>query len=169
MHPAASLCILFLMQITLSLSEQKLILEGREGNFLYSVSTAAKGPGEQRGSECTPRGRHLVRARFGVGLAAGAVFQGRRFTGEYFTPAWADALPGQDWVLSRILWLGGMEPGYNQGGDVDSFRRFIYIHGTPDAEPMGEPASHGCIRMHNADVIDLFDRVPVATPVMIIE
>lgn len=169
MHPAASLCILFPMQITISLSEQKLILEGRDGNFLYVVSTAAKGAGEQQDSGCTPRGRHLVRARFGVGLAAGAVFQGRRFTGEYFTQALADAYPDRDWMLSRILWLGGMEPGHNQGGDVDSFRRFIYIHGTPDTEPMGEPASYGCIRMRNADVIDLFDRVPVATPVIVVE
>ena len=169
MHPAGGLCILGAMQITLSLSEQKLILEGREGNFLYLVSTAAQGAGEQQGSQCTPRGRHLVRARFGAGLPAGAVFLGRRFTGEYFSPALAEAHPGRDWVLSRILWLGGMEPGHNQGGDVDSFQRFIYIHGTPDTEPMGEPASHGCIRMRNADVIDLFDRVPVATPVVIVE
>ncbi|ASK33689.1 L,D-transpeptidase [Alcanivorax sp. N3-2A] len=157
------------MQITISLSDQTLTLDSRAGRFVYPVSSALNGAGERHGSGCTPRGRHLVRARFGAGLPAAAVFQGRRFTGERWTAELASAHPGRDWMLSRILWLGGLEPGRNQGGDVDSFRRFIYIHGTADSEPMGEPASHGCIRMRNADVIDLFERVPVATPVTIIE
>ena len=134
------------MPILVSLSDQTLTLESPEDTLRFPVSTAAVGAGERHGSGATPRGRHLVRARFGAGLA-----------------------PERDWILSRILWLGGLQPGLNQGGDVDSFRRFIYIHGTPDDQPMGEPASHGCIRMRNTDVITLFERVPVATPVTIVE
>lgn len=157
------------MHITISLSAQTLTLESAKDSRVYVVSTAAVGAGEKQGSGATPRGRHLVRARIGAGLPAGAVFSGRRFTGEIYSQALAEREPGRDWMLSRILWLGGMEPGVNQGGDVDSFRRFIYIHGTPDSEPMGQPASHGCVRMRNGDVIDLFDRVPVGTAVRIIE
>ena len=121
------------------------------------------------GSEATPRGRHVVRARFGAGLPEGAVLTGRKFSGEIYSDALASSHPDRDWVLTRILWLGGLEAGRNQGGNVDSFRRFIYIHGTPDSEPMGTPASHGCIRMRNADLVRLFDQVPVGTLVTIIE
>ncbi len=158
------------MHITISLSAQTLTLDvDGAGQRRYSVSTAAVGADERNGSNGTPRGEHLVRARIGEGLPAGAVFRGRRFTGEILTPEQAAAEPERDWILSRILWLGGLEAGKNQGGDVDSFRRFIYIHGTPDHEPMGQPASHGCIRMRNADVIDLFDRVPLGCAVSITE
>ena len=157
------------MPILVSLSDQTLTLESPEDTLRFPVSTAAVGAGERPGSGATPRGRHLVRARFGAGLPAGAVFAGRRFHGEFYDPERAREAPERDWILSRILWLGGLQPGVNQGGDVDSFRRFIYIHGTPDDQPMGEPASHGCIRMRNTDVITLFERVPVATPVTIVE
>lgn len=156
------------MLITISLSDQTLTLDADGGTRTWPVSTAAAGAGEQQGSGQTPRGRHLVRARFGAGLPAGAAFSGRRFTGQRFTEALARREPERDWVLSRILWLGGLEPGRNQGGSVDSFRRFIYIHGTPDQAPMGEPASHGCIRMRNADVVTLFDRVPAGTRVDVV-
>jgi len=124
------------------------------------VSTAANGPGEREGSGCTPRGLHQVRARIGEGLPCGAVLRGRRWTGEVWTPALHAAHPGRDWILSRILWLSGCEPGRNRLGQVDTFRRYIYIHGTPDCEPMGEPRSHGCVRMRNRDLIELFPRVP---------
>ncbi|EKF75262.1 hypothetical protein A11A3_04760 [Alcanivorax hongdengensis A-11-3] len=134
----------------------------------FPVSTAAVGAGQGQGSGATPRGRHLVRARFGDGLPAGAVFEGRKFNGQIHSPTLAAQHPDRDWILSRILWLGGLEPGHNQGGDVDSFRRFIYIHGTPDSEPMGVPASHGCIRMRNQDVITLFDQIGVGTQVNIV-
>lgn len=157
------------MPITISLSRQSLTLQGPDGLLRrYPVSTALAGAGERNGSGATPLGRHLVRARFGAGLPEGAVFAGRRFTGEIYHPQLAAADPQRDWMLSRILWLGGAEAGRNQGGNVDSFRRFIYIHGTPDSEPMGEPASHGCVRMRNADVIELFEWVPVGTAVEIV-
>ncbi len=133
----------------------------------YPVSTALNGAGELTGSEQTPRGRHRIRARIGSDCQAGTVFIGRRPTGEIYTPALARHYPDRDWILSRILWLCGEEPGCNRLGDVDSMRRYIYIHGTPDSEPMGVPRSHGCVRMRNQDVIELFDRVPAGLPVQI--
>lgn len=156
--------------LQVSIAEQTLRLV-EDGHTLeaYAVSTALKGPGEQMGSEQTPRGAHVVRARIGGGMPAGTVFRGRRPTGEVWTPELQAQFPGRDWILSRILWLSGTEAGRNRGGRCDSMRRFIYIHGTPDSEPMGQPLSHGCIRMRNADIIDLFDRVPAYTPVFIEE
>jgi lipoprotein-anchoring transpeptidase ErfK/SrfK len=134
----------------------------------YPVSTASKGVGELVGSERTPRGRHEVRAKIGAGAPEGAVFVGRRPTGEICTPEMMAAHPGRDWILSRILWLRGLEVGKNRLGAVDSMRRTIYIHGTPDAGSLGTPASHGCIRMRNDHVIELFDLVEPGTPVEII-
>jgi len=155
-------------QVRISLAGQHLaLLEGRRRLAVWPVSTAARGPGERAGSGGTPRGRHVIRARIGAGLAAGAVLVGRRPTGEIWSPALAAAEPGRDWILSRILWLSGCEPGFNRLGEVDTMRRYIYIHGTPDTEPMGEPRSHGCVRMRNAAVIALFDRVAAGTPVEI--
>ena len=133
----------------------------------YPVSTAANGAGEREGSFCTPRGRHVIRARIGDGCPPGTVFVGRRPTGERYGPELRDRHPGRDWILTRILWLSGCEPGRNRLGSVDTMRRYIYIHGTPDDVELGRPGSHGCIRMANADVIDLFDRVAVGTPVVI--
>lgn len=135
----------------------------------FSVSTAANGVGQQEGSGCTPLGRHHVRARIGAGQPTGAVFVGRRPTGEIWSAQLAAANPQRDWILTRVLWLCGDEPGVNRLGNVDSMRRFIYIHGTPDSEPMGIPRSHGCVRMRNADVLELFDLVPVGCPVLIHE
>lgn len=135
----------------------------------WPVSTARNGAGEQRDSERTPRGRHVVRARIGAGLPVGTVFVGRRPTGETWSPELARRHPGRDWILTRILWLSGLEPGRNRLGDVDTMRRYIYIHGTPDDQPVGAPASHGCIRMRNADIIELFELVPAGTEVMIRE
>jgi len=125
-----------------------------------AVSTALNGPGEQSGSGCTPRGLHQVRARIGEGLPAGAVLRGRRWTGEVWTPELHAAFPGRDWILTRILWLSGCEVGRNRLGAVDTFRRYIYLHGTPDSEPMGLPRSHGCVRLRNADLLELYPRVP---------
>lgn len=158
------------MHIEVSIADQTLTLfEGDRERVTYNISTATNGPGEREGSQCTPRGRHYIRARIGEGMPRGAVFRGRRFTGEVWSPGLDSSHPGRDWILSRILWLCGREPGFNRLGDVDSMRRFIYIHGTPDTEPMGVPASHGCIRMRNDEVMDLFDRVPVGCPVTIYE
>jgi L,D-transpeptidase YbiS len=133
----------------------------------YPLSTALNGVGETVGSGCTPRGLHRIQAKIGAGCAPGTVFVGRRATGEIYSPALAAQHPQRDWILSRILWLDGCEPGINRGGDVDTLRRFIYLHGCRDATPLGVPASHGCVRMGNADVIDLFDRVAVGTRVRI--
>jgi lipoprotein-anchoring transpeptidase ErfK/SrfK len=154
--------------IVISLTRQELRLEqAGEAALTFAVSTSRYGPGERRGSLCTPRGRHVVRARIGTALPRGAVLRGRRPTGELWTPALAQAQPGRDWILSRILWLSGCEPGRNRRGDVDTMARFIYIHGTPPTEPLGVPWSHGCIRMHDDDIIRLFDRVPPGTAVSI--
>lgn len=156
------------VEVLISLTRQALRLQRGglvEREFL--VSTSRYGPGEERGSLCTPRGLHIVRARIGGGLPAGAVLRGRRPTGEVFSPELHRVAPGRDWILSRILWLSGLEPGRNRLGTVDTMRRYIYIHGTPDHEPMGVPFSHGCIRMRNADVCWLFDAVPAGTRVII--
>lgn len=148
-------------------AQQLRLLEGQQTLRAYSVSTALKGAGEQNGSECTPRGWHKVRAKIGAGAPRAAVFRGRRPTGEIWTPLLSAQHPNRDWILTRILWLSGLESGYNRLGNVDSMRRYIYIHGCPDSEPMGEPRSHGCVRMRNEDVIELFDLTPVGTRVLI--
>ena len=133
----------------------------------YPVSTAANGAGEIIDSECTPRGRHEISEKIGAGCAPNTVFVGRRPTGEIWSEDLAHAHPGRDWILTRILWLAGLEPGFNAGGDCDTKARYIYIHGTPDDTPLGQPGSRGCIRMRNCDVIELFDRVAVGTAVRI--
>jgi lipoprotein-anchoring transpeptidase ErfK/SrfK len=147
------------LQVVVSLTRQRLALE-RAGAVLveFPVSTSRYGPGERRGSLCTPRGFHVVRARIGAGQPEGAVFRARRPTGEVWSDALDRQFPGRDWILTRILWLSGCEPG---------MARYIYIHGTPPTAPMGVPQSHGCIRMRNADVLRLFDLVPAGTPVLI--
>lgn len=156
--------------LRISLSAQRLdLVDGRSVVKRYSVSTSKHGAGEQAGSFKTPRGRHVVRAKIGAGQPLGAVFVGRRPTGEIHSETLARAQPNRDWILSRILWLSGKETGKNRLGSVDSMRRYIYIHGTPDSEPRGEPRSIGCVRMSNADVIELFDLVAVGTRVEISE
>ena len=147
-------------EVLIGISRQTLqLLEGGKVVGRWPVSTSRYGPGELTDSMGTPRGRHRIRACIGDGQPSGAVFVGRRATGEIYSEELARQHPGRDWVLSRILWLCGEQPGYNRHGRVDSMRRYIYIHGTPDSEPMGVPRSHGCVRMRNADVISLFDLV----------
>lgn len=153
--------------IDVSLTRQRLYLHGRQLEREYLVSTSRYGPGEREGSQCTPRGRHRIRARIGADQPRDAVFVGRRPTGEVFSSELAERFPGRDWILTRILWLCGEEPGRNRLGTVDSMRRYIYIHGTPDSEPMGMPFSHGCIRMRNDDLLELFDLVDAGTTVQI--
>lgn len=159
------------MKIEISISEQslKLLDDQDKVTSIYLVSTALKGAGEQKNSYCTPRGRHIIRAKIGKDAPVNSVFRGRRPTGEIWTPELGAQHPGRDWILTRILWLSGCEPGFNRLGNVDSMQRYIYIHGTPDIEPMGKPGSHGCVRMRNSDVMALFDLVPVGTPVVINE
>jgi L,D-transpeptidase YbiS len=148
-------------------TQELAVMEGERCVARYPVSTAAAGLGEANGSFRTPRGWHCIRARIGHDLPAGAVLRGRRWTGEICDDAVYHQAPDRDWILSRILWLSGLEPGINRLGDVDSMRRYIYIHGCPDQVPLGRPLSKGCVRMRNVDVIELFDRVPVGTRVLI--
>jgi len=159
------------MHNRISLPAQTLELHGDDGQLLrrYAVSTAKNGAGEQRGSYMTPRGRHLIRAKVGAGATPNTVFVRRRPTGEVWSPELAAAHPGRDWMLTRILWLSGREPGKNRLGAVDTMRRYIYLHGSPDAVDMGTPGSIGCVRMRNADIVELFDLVPAYTPVDIVE
>ncbi len=143
------------------------LFDGGKALRHYSISTSKNGLGEKSGSFCTPRGRHVVRAKIGAGQPLSAVFVRRRPTGEVWTPALHTAHPGRDWILTRILWLSGCEPGFNRLGEVDTMRRYIYIHGSPEQTEMGNPGSIGCIRMRNADLIELFDLVPPYTAVEI--
>jgi lipoprotein-anchoring transpeptidase ErfK/SrfK len=156
------------MKIEIDVSAQKLtVWDGHRVIKAYSVSTAKKGLGEKNGSFCTPRGRHIVRAKIGAGQPLNAVLVRRRPTGEVWTPELHEKYPGRDWILTRILWLSGREPGKNRLGDVDTMRRYIYIHGSPDIAEMGKPGSIGCIRMRNQDIVELFDLVPPYTEVEI--
>ena len=155
--------------IDIDITRQTLTFTDEESIFTWAISSALKGTGQQKNSEQTPLGRHVVRAKIGAGLPQNAVLKGRRFTGEIYSTVLGQQYPQRDWILSRILWLSGCEVGYNRLGDCDSMQRYIYIHGTPDTEPMGVPCSHGCIRMRNADVIALFDRVSVGCSVLIHE
>lgn len=157
------------MRINIRIATQQLELFDDAGRLLrrYPISSAKNGVGEVNGSYCTPRGRHIIRAKIGAGAAQNTVFVGRRPTGEIYTPELGAQFPGRDWILTRILWLSGCEPGFNRLGDRDTMRRYIYIHGTPDSVSLGVPGSLGCIRMRNADLIELFDLVPAATQVEI--
>jgi lipoprotein-anchoring transpeptidase ErfK/SrfK len=158
-------------RISINIGKQTLDLLDDSGSVIkhYRISSAKNGVGEQNGSLCTPRGKHIVRAKVGAGHPADTVFVERRPTGEVYSPELAQKFPKRDWILTRILWLSGSEPGYNRLGRVDTMRRAIYIHGTPDSVEMGKPGSHGCIRMRNRDIIELFDLVPIRTRVEIVE
>ena len=153
--------------LDVNVSTQSLIFKSKEFNKSYSISTAKNGVGQLFSSGCTPLGHHQVRAKIGNGAPLNSVFVGRRLTGEIYSPELSFQFPHRDWILTRILWLSGKEVGYNRLGNVDSMRRYIYIHGTPDSEPMGQPLSHGCIRMRNTDLIELFDFIPLGIDVFI--
>lgn len=133
----------------------------------YAISTALKGVGEQHGSEQTPRGWHVIRAKIGENQPVNTVFVGRRPTGEIYSTELGQLNPNRDWILTRILWLSGLERGKNRFGNCDTMKRYIYIHGVPDHKIMGQPGSKGCINMRNADIIELFSEVPVGTKVYI--
>jgi L,D-transpeptidase YbiS len=157
------------MKINIDIPTQQLDLLDDAGKVLrrYAVSTAKNGAGEISGSYCTPRGKHVIRARIGAGLPENTVLVRRRPSGETYTAALGAQFPERDWILTRILWLSGCEPGINRLGETDTMRRYIYIHGTPDSVMLGIPGSHGCIRMRNADLVELFDMVPAGTAVEI--
>lgn len=158
------------MNITIHIPAQTLELFDDAGQLLhrYTVSTGANGAGEESGSFCTPRGKHVIRARIGAGQPENAVFVARRPTGEIYTPELGAQQRGRDWILTRILWLSGREPGFNRWGSCDTMHRYVYIHGTPDSTALGRPGSKGCIRMRNSDLLELFELVAAGTEVEII-
>ncbi len=157
-------------RIEINLSEQSLkLLQGKQVLKQYPVSTASNGAGEKINSECTPRGQHVIAEKIGANCALNTVFVGRQETGELFNPDLASRYPDRDWILTRILRLRGCEAGRNLNGDVDSYERYIYIHGTPDEVDITTPGSHGCIRLYNKDIVELFDLVEESTPVNISE
>jgi lipoprotein-anchoring transpeptidase ErfK/SrfK len=157
--------------IEIDLSAQSAQLSDDDGSLItrYAISSSRHGAGERNGSFCTPRGLHVIRAKIGAGQPVNTVFVRRRPTGEIYDSDLAAQHPGRDWILTRILWLSGCEVGFNRLGDVDTMRRYIYIHGTPDSVVLGQPGSIGCIRMHNNDLLDLFERVQVGDSVTIHE
>jgi lipoprotein-anchoring transpeptidase ErfK/SrfK len=157
-------------RININISSQELDLIDAKGKLIkrYRVSTSRNGAGELNGSYCTPRGKHIVRAKIGAGQPLNTVFVERRPTGEIYSPELGRRFPDRDWILTRILWLSGCEPGFNRLGKVDTMRRCIYIHGSPESVEMGKPGSIGCIRMRNRDSVELFDLAPPRTPVEII-
>ncbi len=156
--------------IRISIARQTLELREEEKIILSApVSTGLNGVGEQQNSGKTPRGRFTIRIKIGAGCAENQVFVERRPTGEIYSLKLAEQFPHRDWILTRILWLTGTESGKNRGGRVDTLRRFIYIHGTPESEPMGIPCSHGCVRIRNCDLIALFNLVQNGTEVFIHE
>jgi len=159
------------MKIVIHIASQHLELLDDAGQLLhrYAVSTALQGAGEVPGSFCTPRGAHIIRAKIGVGCPENTIFAARRPTGEIYTQELAARFPGRDWILTCILWLSGCQIGFNRLGPNDTMRRYIYIHGMPDSEPAGVAKSHGCIRMHNTDLLELYEAVPAGTAVEIIE
>ncbi len=155
--------------IEVNASAQTLTLRDAQDRVLMQtkISTARNGLGEFYGSEKTPRGAHYIRAKIGGGQPISSVFVSRRPTGEIYSPQLRAAFPNRDWILTRILWLSGLEAGKNRLGKVDTMRRYIYIHGCPDEDAMGVPGSRGCVKMRNSEIIDLFERVPVGTRVLI--
>ena len=155
------------MKILVDISAQTLELFDDAGavSRRYPVSTGKNGAGEEYGSYCTPRGKHIVRAKIGAGAPVNTIFVRRRPTGEIYTPELGARHPARDWILTRILWLSGCEPGYNRLGSCDTMRRYVYIHGTPDSVRMGQAGSHGCVRMRNADMMELFDLAPMGIEV----
>ena len=159
------------MHIEISISSQTLTLFDNFGGVKakYSVSTATNGVGCEKNSGCTPLGSHIIRAKIGADAEPNSVFVGRRLTGEICTPELMAQFPERDWILTRILWLSGTEIGFNRLGNVDTMQRYIYIHGTPDSTEMSKVGSHGCVRMRNDDIIDLFELVDAGTQVVICE
>ena len=152
--------------ILVSITDQSLTLNSLKQEYSYPVSTAKLGPGEKKNSYCTPRGKHIIRAKIGMNAIRGEIFKSRRTTGEVYSIN-NQHDQNSDWILTRILWLSGTEVGKNRLGNVDTMQRYIYIHGIPDEFSLDIPRSKGCINMNNDDVIELFDLVDIGTSVLI--
>ena len=157
------------MKININIGSQRLDLLNDQGRVIkqYLISSAKNGTGQENGSFCTPLGKHVIRAKIGAGQAVNTVFIKRRPTGEIYSPELGRRYPKRDWILTRILWLSGCERSFNRLGSVDTMRRYIYIHGSPDSVEMGKPGSIGCIRMRNSELVELFDLIPAGTQVEI--
>ncbi len=150
--------------------DQKMVVYDHEKIIRkFDISTSSLGVGQEFGSFKTPLGKHIIRARIGDGKPINAVFVSRRFTGEIYSPELATKYPDRDWILTRILWLSGLERGLNRLGSVDTMRRYVYIHGTPDSEQMGVVGSRGCVRINNKDMLELFPLTYVGMRVDILE
>ncbi len=153
-----------------SVSEQRLYLFiGGQSARAYPISTSKYGIGSQQGSQKTPLGVHRVRRKIGDEAPVGQIFKGRQDTGEVAALVLEPRATTDDYVTTRILWLDGMEEGVNKGEGIDSFQRFIYIHGTHEEGLIGQPASKGCVRMLNHDVVELYDTLPIDALVAIVE
>lgn len=160
-------------QLVINIAKQTLTAYQQQTELAqYKVSTAKNGIGSQQNSGCTPLGNHIIAKKIGKDEPMNAVFVGRVSTGEVYSAELGALHPERDWILSRILWLSGLEEGVNKGsnsqGGCDTYQRYIYIHGTPDTEPMGIPLSHGCVRMRNEDIIELFEKVEEGIAVTIV-
>ena len=131
------------------------VFAGESSPRTLPCSTSRFGIGQVEGSNCTPLGLHRIAEKIGAGLPAGTVFKARQVIGHPSPPEFADAK-----ITTRILWLTGLEPGFNQGGQVDSHQRYIYLHGTANQQTIGQPTSCGCIHLADAELIPLFDLVP---------
>lgn len=153
--------------ILIDLAQQTLYLP--KHNKFYVISSGKNGIGEQENTGKTPRGWHRIAQKIGDDAPKNSVFIARQATGEIYDQDLAQQFPERDWILSRILWLDGLQAGFNQGDGCDTFKRYIYIHGTPETEPMGIPMSHGCIRMKNDEVIELFELISEQSLVYISE
>ncbi|MBD3314287.1 MAG: L,D-transpeptidase family protein [Chitinivibrionales bacterium] len=151
-----------LLLVTISNQALKLIENGAVVRQ-YPVSTSQWGVGNREGSNQTPLGLHRIHGKFGDGAPPGRIFESRNDTGR----DWNGGTEGENLILSRILRLEGLEPGVNRGDGIDSYERYIYIHGTSKEDLIGTPLSHGCVCMRNHDVIDLFDMVEEGTFVFI--
>ena len=155
------------IEIRIDLQRLDIIDNNQKITRSFQISSAKNGVGQDQGSFCTPLGKHVIRAKIGESQPINTVFIRRRPTGEIYSPSLGKKFPNRDWILTRILWLSGCEPGFNRLGTVDTMRRYIYIHGSPDSIDIGKPGSIGCIRMLNTDLLELFDLAEVGTEVNI--
>ena len=157
--------------IRIKVSEQKLYLLNEAGAVEreYPVSTSKYGVGSENGSEKTPLGLHRIKDKVGGAMPVNMVLVGREPKGLLEDCIRDGVELPDDVITSRIMWLEGMEPGRNQGGHVDTYNRYIYIHGTSEEDKIGTPASIGCIRMLNDDVVELYRLVDKGTEVLIEE
>jgi lipoprotein-anchoring transpeptidase ErfK/SrfK len=154
----------------ISISQQKLLLyDDSRLVKSYPVSTSKYGTGNRNGSLKTPLGAHRIRRKIGNGASLGAIFKNRENTRQTAWDISDETSVLEDLITTRILWLAGLEPGINQGDGIDSFARYIYIHGTHEEDLIGQPVSHGCVRMTGHDVIELYDRVRENDLVLIVE